>query len=239
LKEKCKNLLISPPIPTSYDESTFLDSDYTDLLTGELIAEFVEHSINHALKSASSYKLSMEEFQSMYTDIFCGVQCPQKRQHEIYVYRMKSKRNEEGILYAYTDKKYINKDEIAVLGMKKDFEEMAKSIYDEALKQKIKPSEVTYKYLNKCIDIVQSKKGNEVGKIRPVLIYQTNILNECKHPTTIILPISTVLIDDTYPLRYRITKRDNLEKTSDVLCDHSSARKSTKKEQKQYKEYLL
>jgi len=63
------------------------------------------------------------------------------------------------------------------------------------------------------------KKGNEVGKIRPVLIYQTNILNECEHPTTIILPISTYLIDDAYPLRYRITKRDRLEKTSDVLCD--------------------
>jgi mRNA interferase MazF len=67
------------------------------------------------------------------------------------------------------------------------------------------------------------KKGNEVGKTRPVLIYQTNILNECGHPTTIILPISTVLIDDTYPLRYRITKRDNLEKTSDVLCDQLRA----------------
>ncbi len=67
------------------------------------------------------------------------------------------------------------------------------------------------------------KKGNEVGKIRPVLIYQTNILNDCNHPTTIILPISTVLIDNTYPLRYRITKKDKLEKTSDVLCDQIRA----------------
>jgi len=67
------------------------------------------------------------------------------------------------------------------------------------------------------------KKGNEVGKIRPVLIYQTNMLNECEHPTTIVLPISTVLIDDTYPLRYRITKRDKLDKTSDVLCDQIRA----------------
>ena len=67
------------------------------------------------------------------------------------------------------------------------------------------------------------KKGNEVGKIRPVLIYQTNILNKCKHPTTIILPISTFLIDDAYPLRYRITKRDRLKKTSDVLCDQIRA----------------
>ena len=67
------------------------------------------------------------------------------------------------------------------------------------------------------------KKGNEVGKIRPVLIYQTNILNDCEHPTTIILPISTVLIDGAYPLRYRVTSRDKLEKTSDVLCDQIRA----------------
>ena len=74
-------------------------------------------------------------------------------------------------------------------------------------------------YLAKLIP----KKGNEVGKIRPVLIYQTNILNECEHPTTIILPISTVLIDNAYPLRYRITKRDKLDKTSDILCDQIRA----------------
>ena len=67
------------------------------------------------------------------------------------------------------------------------------------------------------------KKGNEVGKIRPVLIYQTNLLNNCEQPTTIILPISTILIDDAYPLRYRISKKDNLEKDSDILCDQIRA----------------
>ena len=72
------------------------------------------------------------------------------------------------------------------------------------------------------------KKGNEVGKIRPVLIYQTNLLNDCEHPTTIILPISTILIDDTYPLRYRINKRDNLEKDSDILCDQIRALDNTR-----------
>ena len=67
------------------------------------------------------------------------------------------------------------------------------------------------------------KKGNEVGKTRPVLIYQTNLLNDCGHPTTIILPISTILIDNAYPLRYRISKRDSLEKDSDILCDQIRA----------------
>jgi mRNA interferase MazF len=67
------------------------------------------------------------------------------------------------------------------------------------------------------------KKGNEVGKIRPVLIYQTNLLNDCEHPTTVILPMSTILIDDAYPLRYRVSKKDNLEKASDILCDQIRA----------------
>jgi len=67
------------------------------------------------------------------------------------------------------------------------------------------------------------KKGNEVGKIRPVLIYQTDLLNDCEHPTTIILPISTILIDGAYPLRYRVSKRDKLDKDSDILCDQIRA----------------
>jgi len=67
------------------------------------------------------------------------------------------------------------------------------------------------------------KKGDEVGKIRPVLIYQTNMLNDCGHTTTIVLPMSTFLIDESYPLRYRIEKKDNLEKESDILCDQIRA----------------
>ena len=63
------------------------------------------------------------------------------------------------------------------------------------------------------------KKGNEVGKLRPVLIYQTDMLNDIIHPTTTILPLSTHLIDDSYPLRLRIQKRDKLDADSEILCD--------------------
>ena len=67
------------------------------------------------------------------------------------------------------------------------------------------------------------KKGAEVGKIRPVLIIQTDFLNEINHPTIIVLPLSTKLINDAYPLRYRVTKKDKLEKNSDILCDQIRA----------------
>ncbi len=67
------------------------------------------------------------------------------------------------------------------------------------------------------------RKGNEVGKIRPILIFQTNMLNDIEHPTTIIIPLSTHLIDEAYPLRYRVSKREDLKQDSDLLCDQIRA----------------
>lgn len=62
-----------------------------------------------------------------------------------------------------------------------------------------------------------SKKPNEVAKVRPVLIFQNDGLNESNYQTTIILPLTTSLIDDAQPLRYRVEKRDKLKKNSDIL----------------------
>lgn len=61
-------------------------------------------------------------------------------------------------------------------------------------------------------------KGSEVGQARPVLIMQSDYLNEIAHPTIIILPLSTKLIDNSF-LRYRIHKQNKLLPTSDILCD--------------------
>ncbi len=63
------------------------------------------------------------------------------------------------------------------------------------------------------------KKGDEIGKIRPVLIYQSDMLNSIGHTTTIVIPLSTKLIDDAQPLRYRINKRDALDYDSDIVID--------------------
>ncbi len=65
-----------------------------------------------------------------------------------------------------------------------------------------------------------SKKSNEIGKIRPVLIFQNDGLNESNYQTTIVLPLTTSLIDDAKPLRYRINSKDNLKENSDILIAH-------------------
>ena len=61
------------------------------------------------------------------------------------------------------------------------------------------------------------KKNNEMGKVRPVVVYQSDELNHNGYPTTIVLPLSTSLIDDAEPIRFRIKKRDNLKEDSDIV----------------------
>ena len=40
------------------------------------------------------------------------------------------------------------------------------------------------------------KVGTELGKLRPVLIIQNQILLEINHPSTLIIPLTTKLIED-------------------------------------------
>ena len=44
-------------------------------------------------------------------------------------------------------------------------------------------------------------RGTEPGKIRPVLILQNQALLDAEHPSTLIIPLTTNLIDDAEPLR--------------------------------------
>jgi len=64
-------------------------------------------------------------------------------------------------------------------------------------------------------------KGTEPGKIRPCLVMQSNLLNDAEHPSTTILPLTTQLIEDAAPLRYRLDSRDGLEYDSDVMLDQT------------------
>lgn len=66
-------------------------------------------------------------------------------------------------------------------------------------------------------------RGTEPGKMRPVLILQDQALLDAAHPSTLIIPLTTVLIEEAVPLRIRITARDNLKKDSDLLIDQIRA----------------
>jgi mRNA interferase MazF len=82
--------------------------------------------------------------------------------------------------------------------------------------QKIKHGEIWLANLN-------PSRGSEPGKCRPVLVIQNQALLDVNHPSTLIIPLTTKLIDNTEPLRLRLKAKDNLEKNSDLLIDQIRA----------------
>lgn len=66
-------------------------------------------------------------------------------------------------------------------------------------------------------------RGTEPGKIRPVFIIQCQELLDAQHPSTLIIPLTTNLIDDAEPLRLRIHAEEKLKQDSDLLIDQIRA----------------
>ncbi len=67
------------------------------------------------------------------------------------------------------------------------------------------------------------RRGTESGKTRPVLIVQSQALLDAHHPSTLIIPLTTNLIEDAEPLRIRIAAADQLQQDSDLLIDQMRA----------------
>ena len=65
--------------------------------------------------------------------------------------------------------------------------------------------------------------GTEPGKTRPVLVIQSQALLDAGHPSTLVIPLTTKLVDDAEPLRIRVAAAGRLPKLSDVLMDQMRA----------------
>lgn len=67
-------------------------------------------------------------------------------------------------------------------------------------------------------------KRTEPGKIRPVVVIQTNLLNQVDHPSTLVCPLTTQLTLKKNILRVRISEgKYGLEKDSEILIDQVRA----------------
>ena len=67
------------------------------------------------------------------------------------------------------------------------------------------------------------RRGTEPGKTRPVLIVQAQALLDAGHPSTLVAPLTTRLVDEAEPLRIRIPAAGELPLDSDVLIDQLRA----------------
>ena len=67
------------------------------------------------------------------------------------------------------------------------------------------------------------RRGTEPGKTRPVLIVQAQALIDAGHSSTLIVPLTTNLVDDAEPLRIRVPAQSSLRRDSDLLIDQLRA----------------
>lgn len=56
------------------------------------------------------------------------------------------------------------------------------------------------------------------GKLRPALVLQSDLVNEARYPSTVVIPATTKLIEEPGILRLRLRKGDGgLDQDSDLL----------------------
>ena len=67
------------------------------------------------------------------------------------------------------------------------------------------------------------RQGTEPGKTRPVLIVQAQPQLDAEHPSTLIIPLTTNVVDDAAPLRVRVSPIGRLKRRSDLLIDQLRA----------------
>lgn len=66
--------------------------------------------------------------------------------------------------------------------------------------------------------------GTEPGKLRPVVVVQTNLLNEAGHPSTLICPLTTQVLHKLKRIRVHLKKgQSGLQEDSDILVDQIRA----------------
>jgi len=66
--------------------------------------------------------------------------------------------------------------------------------------------------------------GTETGKIRPVLVIQTDLLNQIPHLSTLVCPLTTNITNNVNILRISIKKgMANLHQDCDIMIDQMRA----------------
>lgn len=70
---------------------------------------------------------------------------------------------------------------------------------------------------------LEPQRGTETGKVRPVLVIQTNLLNNV-HPSVIVCPVTTRVEKESEILRVHLKKGTaNLKEESDIMIDQIRA----------------
>lgn len=135
-----------------WGEDMFLPTDYEGLLTADVISDNVLHSIKSAVSSAKKYKIDEEGFRSLYTEFALGVYCPVERKYRLFKYSMSLVRGFTGLYEIEVNKGEVPEDDIVVLGMRSQFENNAKIVFEYYRSRGKSPTDLMLDFVNYAID---------------------------------------------------------------------------------------
>ncbi|GHU79555.1 mRNA interferase [Bacteroidia bacterium] len=83
---------------------------------------------------------------------------------------------------------------------------------------------MTFEQFDIWLADLSPQMGTESGKVRPVLVIQTNLLNQISHASVIICPITTNTVPNTQFLRVHLqTGMAHLHQDCDIMIDQIRA----------------
>lgn len=148
---------------TFWDEDMFLDKDIDCLLTGDLIAKVVLHSIKTTLNKAKLHKIDKSGWNSLLAEYVVGSYCQVKKCNRLFKFKPNlindSSTSQVDIQVDFEE---IQEYELVILGMHEVYKD-AKEVYDNSLKEKKDTRITMFKFLNSMIDKIQNDGRNEIA----------------------------------------------------------------------------
>lgn len=173
----CQKNILEEKLHSTWDEDMFTPNDYINIVSADGISDIIEYSINEALSSAREYKIDEAAFKSMYTEFAVGIYCPTTRSHKLYTFRFNYKINNDR-LNVYADKYEVPESEIAVLGMRKEFETRAEKIFNGSIASATPPAKELFTFLNDAINEIHEKGSYEIDRPSVLRTFYEGKLNQ-------------------------------------------------------------
>lgn len=160
-----KNPMLNTQGYVEWDESMFSSEDISGLLTADLIHKTVLFSIDHILQSVAQARLG--NVSQISTEFLLNVQCPSTKEHVIYQYDM----IQGGVKGIEINSTRIEKNDIGVIGLRKEYYNRAKETYKNCLEQQTDPQKALIELMKTAISEIHDSGSFEIDY--PIIVKKT------------------------------------------------------------------
>lgn len=156
-----ENPLLDCPAASRWSDDMFLPQHYDNLMSGEIIEQVVEYSINEALRTARKYKFDEAALNSLRTEFALGLHCERSRTHRLLTFTVEFVSAPDGILRCSVSKTTVEPGVVAVLGLH-DIAEEAQSQFERALATYSDTANHMFSFLNEIINKERDSQTHRV-----------------------------------------------------------------------------